>query len=142
MENYMSRFTRPATIFCSRDLEEDLINLTQQHVASTGRMPAEKLLKARAKQIVKCRPTPADDPVLLGKFQKWMAEKLPEALPATADSPEGPSALPSNMDVNLSDEELENILQDMNMDFLGGSGSGSGSDKEEEGGVSLTGFKD
>lgn len=81
--------------------------------------------------------TPVDDPVLLAKFQEWIVQKCPGV--ELAEPETETSCLPKNMDVNISDEDLEYMLQDMDFDF--GSGQYDRA-VESDGGVSLTGFND
>ncbi|POR39350.1 Homeobox protein 4 [Tolypocladium paradoxum] len=149
LETLTSDSCRPANVFCSRELETGLVDFVEKKVGDSGRLPSDEALQARAKQIVHSPQTAADDPVLLQKFKDRMLDKLPHALPA-ADA-DAASLLPTNMDVNISDEELGNMLQDMDFDFntadMGldmNMGTGMLEEAEDAGGVSLglTGFKD
>lgn len=133
VESLSSVSFRPATVFCSRELEQALVALVFKHVEETGRMPTDAALQARACEALKTDHTSAEDPALLEKFKEWMRQQLPHAMPAVEK--QGLSALPANMDVNLSDAELGNILQDMDFEFdVQGFHGG-----EEDGGVSLMG---
>ena len=133
---------RPANVFCSRELETGLVEYVEQMVTDGGHLPSDEALRERAKQIVHSPQTAADDPTLLQKFKDRMLEKLPHALPA-ADA-EDSSMLASNMDVNISDEALDNILQDMDFDFDAANigmelsmSTGMLEEAEDGGGVSL-----
>lgn len=134
LEKLTSKDSRPATVFCSRELENGLVQFVQKQVADTGRMPSDTAMQSRARDIAKADYTSAEDPALLGKFKDWMRKELPHMGPAV----EEPAVLPTNMDLNLSDEELGNILQDMNFEF---DPQDFNTDMDEAGGVSLGGFK-
>ncbi|KAH6996509.1 hypothetical protein BKA56DRAFT_471178 [Ilyonectria sp. MPI-CAGE-AT-0026] len=130
LETLSSQDARPALVFCSRELERGLISFVENHVASTGRMPTDAMMQARGRQILKSDATAAEDSTLLTKFKEMMAEKLPQASQAET-AIDGAPAIPSNMDVNISDEDIDNMLQDMNFEF----------DTQDFGGVSLLGME-
>lgn len=140
LQELKSRYPRPATIFCSRELELGLISFVKAHIEATGRLPLTELVRTEGKRIHKYEPSPMDDEALVGKFQEWMTRKFPNAQsPSAATVREGesePFFMPMNMDVNISDEELGNILQDMDFDFQGQQGA------EPDGGVSLAMFEE
>lgn len=138
LETFTSRYPRPAAVFCSRELEHGLVGYVENQVASTGRFPSDALIQAQGRQILNTNKTAAEDVVLLEKFKDMMKTKLP-----LAGSPQAtgtsPSAFPSNMDINISDEEINSILQDMTFefdtqDFVGGAQI---EQMEDAGGVSL-----
>lgn len=139
VENMRSRYARPATIFCSRELEDGLVRMSEQSVAETGYLPSATALRARAREILgssAALPTPADDPELMDKFQRWMMEKMANTKKPGENEKqqqENVAAGPSFLDVQLSDEELGNMLQDMDFDLAMG---------EYDGEVSLAEFKD
>ncbi|KPM42396.1 hypothetical protein AK830_g4141 [Neonectria ditissima] len=126
LENLTSQYERPAMVFCSRELERGLMDFVEKHVMRTGRMPSDAMMQARGRQVLDANVTAADDAALLGKFKEMMAEKLPRASQADETMPVAP-VMPSNMDVNISDEDINNILQDMNFEF----------DPQDFGGASL-----
>ncbi|KAI5463136.1 hypothetical protein BGZ63DRAFT_412802 [Mariannaea sp. PMI_226] len=130
MENLSSQDKRPAKIFCSRELERGLMNFVGNHVASTGRMPSDAMMEARGRQILHAETTAAEDPALMSKFKAMMSQRLPQA-GAAEDVIESTSAMPNNIDLNISDEDINNILQDMNFEF----------DAHDFGGVSLSGME-
>lgn len=142
LETLTSDNCRPGNVFCSRELETGLVDFVERKVGDSGQLPSDEALQERAKQIVHSPQTAADDPILLQKFKDRMLEKLPHALPA-ADA-DAPPLLPTNMDVNISDEELGNMLQDMDFAFNAadmsmdtGMGTGMLEENEDAGGVSL-----
>ncbi|VUC22103.1 unnamed protein product [Clonostachys rosea] len=135
LENLTSRDQRPAAIFCSRELERRLLEFTRESVVDTGRLPSGDSLRRYARQIMGTDTTPVDDPVLLARFQEWIVQKCPGVELAEPET----SCLPKNMDVNISDEDLEYMLQDMDFDFGPAQYDRT---TESDGGVSLTGFND
>lgn len=73
------------TVFASRDFEDKLVQFAVSEVASSGRMPPDEAIQARAKELSgfevwQTAPTPADDPVLLDKFKKLVVEKVTAVL--------------------------------------------------------------
>ncbi|KAF4998865.1 hypothetical protein FDECE_11678 [Fusarium decemcellulare] len=131
LENLLSQSARPAMVFCSRELERGLVEYVESHVVDTGRMPSDAMIKEHGRQILNSNSTPAEDADLLQKFKDMMAKKLPNALPANNDATTAP-ALPSNMAMNLSDEDLDNILHDMNFEF----------DAQDFGDITMEGLQD
>ncbi|KAL6795597.1 C2H2 type zinc finger-containing protein [Trichoderma sp. SZMC 28012] len=130
---------KPAVIFCSRELEWGLQQYAKAYFMDKGVLPSDTGLKAKAREILKATHTAADDPTLLEKFKAWLHTKLPVLASGEPiqQEPEGvnnfPSAVPTNMDINLSDAELGDMLKDMDFDF----GLGSMEGIEHDGGVSL-----
>lgn len=130
---------KPAVIFCSRELEWGLQQYAKGYFMDRGFLPSDTALKAKAREILKAGKTAADDPILLGKFKAWLLTRLPQLAsgePITQESDRVnnlPSAVPTNMDINISDAELGDILKDMDFDF----GLGSMEGIEHDGGVSL-----
>lgn len=75
----------PGLVFASREFEDKLVQFAVSEVASSGRMPADEALQARAKEISglevwQAQPTPADDPVLLTGFKMMVVEKVKAVL--------------------------------------------------------------
>lgn len=75
----------PGLVFASREFEDKLVQFAVSEVASSGRMPADEALQARAKEISglevwQAQPTPADDPVLLAGFKMMVVEKVKAVL--------------------------------------------------------------
>ncbi|KAG8407106.1 hypothetical protein J3458_020600 [Metarhizium acridum] len=139
LETLLSENSRPANVFCSRELEAGLVQFVKKNVTDTGRLPTDAAMQMRAKDIVNATETAADDPVLLEKFKAWMKGQLAHALPADDDqTSQQPSLLPMNMDMNITDAELGDILKEMDFNFDVNTLETSlqGQD-EESGGVSL-----
>lgn len=100
---------RPATVFCSRELETGLVDYVEAYVADKGVMPSDEDMKAKGREILDADTTSAEDSVVLGKFKVYMRQKL--GLPAE------PTLVEPTMDLNLTDADLGNMLQDMECEF-------------------------
>jgi hypothetical protein len=138
VENLTSRYPRPGTIFCSRELENGLSDMVEKHASLTGTLPSDEAMQARARDITKASDTAADDPVLLGKFKDWMREKLPMGA-ALAHQPVQTNATAPLL--NLSDADVDKMLQNMEFDFdTQDIFAGTMEGLEDAGGVSLTGM--
>jgi hypothetical protein len=135
VESIASRYPRPGTVFCSRELEAELEGMVQMQIAMTGQLPDDESLRARAREVMGSPRTAADDVVLLEKFKTLMRERVP-----ITDASAEVSALPSNMKMDMSDEDVRDLLQDMDFDFDTQAILNGGA--EHSGGVSLTGFND
>lgn len=139
-QDLKSRYPRPPVMFCSKDLELGLIAFVKASVEATGRLPSTDAIRTEGKRIHKYEPSSMDDAALVAKFQEWMTRKFPHAeSPSAATVQEGesePFFMPMNMDVNISDEELGNILQDMDFDLH------DQQTAEPDGGVSLAMFEE
>lgn len=143
IEKLTSQAARPAEVFCSRELERGLISYVEDHVACKGSMPTDAMLQTRARRILDSQTTPADDIDLLSKFKDMVAKKVPQAVAAQETIASAP-AMPSNMELNLSDEDVNNILQDMNFEFDAQDFGVAMEGLQDTGGVSLNmaGFTD
>ncbi|KAG9504161.1 hypothetical protein J7337_004126 [Fusarium musae] len=143
IEKLTSQAARPAEVFCSRELERGLISYVEDHVACKGSMPTDAMLQTRARRILDSQTTPADDVDLLNKFKDMVAKKIPQAVAAQDNIASAP-AVPSNMELNLSDEDVNNILQDMNFEFDAQDFGVAMEGLQDTGGVSLNvaGFTD
>lgn len=130
LESFTQRYPAPATVFCSRELESGLIDFVERRMAQ-GIFPDDDSLRSKAREIVGTETTAADDVVLLEKFKEMMRARLlaptATALSGTVEDAsmkdaEQPSAqkalaLPLNMDLNPSDNDLDDILKDMQFQF-------------------------
>ncbi|KHN97996.1 C2H2 type zinc finger containing protein [Metarhizium album ARSEF 1941] len=141
LETLRSDSSRPANVFCSRELEAGLVQFVKQRVTDTGRLPTDVAMQTRARDIVNSTETAADDPVLLEKFKAWVKSQLPDALPADDDvdvAGQQPSLLPANMDLHIPDAELGEILNVMDFDFDVGTLEAALKEQDtESGGVSV-----
>ncbi|GKT45591.1 homeobox protein 4 [Colletotrichum spaethianum] len=132
LETFKTRYPKPATIFCSRELEDGLVKFVETEMAHSGQFPDDDSLRAHASFILNAPETAANDPALLGKFKGWMMTRgqqfgqqqqqqpvlfqpQPRMPPSAAST--STSTLPTGMDLSLSDAEMNNILQDMNFDL-------------------------
>lgn len=121
----------PATVFCSRELEKGLVDFVREDVAKAGGMfPTDEAIRARARDILHTETTAADDQVLLEKFKAMMGEQLKTGtgdvvMGMAGESPEQQAqvqtgavdATMTDMDMNITDSELNDILQDMTFEF-------------------------
>ncbi|KAF7559408.1 hypothetical protein G7046_g4730 [Stylonectria norvegica] len=131
----------PATVFCSQELQQGLEAFVEGHISSTGYLPSDAVIQARARKILNANTTSADNVELLEKFKAVMMKKASLQGMIVGKAPETTSTLPSNMDLNLSDEDVNNILQDMNFEFDTQDFGGVQIDQAEDaGGVSLSMF--
>ena len=129
-------------IFCSRALERGLAEFVQSEMAATGgRFPSDERLRDCAREIVGAEETAADDPELLETFKLWVTSKMAEDESEAAgtlssqahdslDVASHEAFLPADMDVNMTNEDLNNILLDMNFEF----------DAEEDAGGAMLGI--
>ncbi|KAI9642183.1 hypothetical protein NHQ30_008985 [Ciborinia camelliae] len=62
------RYPMPARVFCSRELEDALVDLVRSE-NQRGRVPSDECLRARARDVLGVQRTPADEKELLGKFK-------------------------------------------------------------------------
>ncbi|KAF9776735.1 hypothetical protein IL306_005050 [Fusarium sp. DS 682] len=142
IEKLTSQAARPAEVFCSRELERGLISYVEDHVACKGSIPTDAMLQTRARRILDSETTPADDIDLLNKFKNMVAKRVPQVV-TSQDTIESAPVMPSNMELNLSDEDVNNILQDMNFEFDAQDFGVTMEGLQDTGGVSLdmAGFK-
>jgi hypothetical protein len=155
LQSFKQRYPAPAKVFCYRELENGLTEYVKRETSKNGVFPSDDQLRERAREIMGMQKTPADDPVLLKKFKAVMqgGEMLPTAAvgpAATAPSTsvgvgseattglksallvsDEPSYFGAGADLNLTDQEVSNILQDMNEEF--GDSNGLDLDLPEQG---------
>lgn len=72
-------------VFAHREFETKLVQFAVSEVASTGRMPPDEAIQARAKELAgfevwQAATTPADDPVLLAGFKTLVVDKVKAVL--------------------------------------------------------------
>lgn len=68
VEGFGQRWQKPATVFCSRDLESGLNEFVRTEMAKGG-CPSDEALRAKAREILGVDQTAADDVQLLEKFK-------------------------------------------------------------------------
>ena len=137
LQSLTKRYPAPAVVFCSRELEAGLTDFVTRGMATSGgAMPSDEALRAKAREILKLDITAADDLVLLEKFKAMMLAKLGSqitgAVGTTALPMEGiiedplittgPEVSPAslNLDLNVSESEMNDILKDMSYEFVDG----------------------
>lgn len=137
------RLPPPGKVFCSRELENGLVEHVAERTAPVGLgdFPSDDDLRSAARDILGTQATAADDPVLLGKFKDMVREKLRLGLgaPTTAAASTALSAVQTNqssqhlsappsstdafgempleIDLNLTESQMTDILQDMDLQF-------------------------
>ncbi|OIW31991.1 hypothetical protein CONLIGDRAFT_612267 [Coniochaeta ligniaria NRRL 30616] len=133
------RLPPPAIVFCSRELENGLVEYITAETApfGLGHFPSDEDLRAKARDILGTQSTAADNPVLLEKFKDMVREKLALGLgaPTTVaksaaagqgvapgSAADGLGEVPLDIDMNLTDSQLTDILQDMDFEFGDGAG--------------------
>ena len=136
-----TRYEPPAAVFCSRELERGLVDYVR--ATESGAMPSDEALRARAREILGQDATAADDDVLLGKFKDMVASMMAQqpagpvvdetsvaeqaggedgagggggALLAVEEQQQ-PTMSVGGVDLNLTESEIQDILDNMNMDF-------------------------
>lgn len=82
-------------VFASKDFEDKLVQFSVAEVASSGRMPPDEAIQAKAKEISglevwQAELTPADDPTLLNGFKQLVIDKVKAVLGAHDDRPAQP----------------------------------------------------
>lgn len=80
-----SNSSNNGAVFNSQEFEARLMDFAVAEVASSGRIPADEALIARAKEISgmevwQAETTAADDPILLGKFKALVVDRVREVL--------------------------------------------------------------
>lgn len=83
--------SNPGVVFSSQDFEDKLMQFAVAEVATSGRMPADEALAARAKEILgfevwQAETTPADDLELLGRFKVLVVDRVRTVLGDPGDS--------------------------------------------------------
>lgn len=73
---FESRYNRPATIFCSRELELGLIKYVIKEMSQNASFPSDESLRAHARLVLASDVTSADDTTLLAKFKAWIVDTL------------------------------------------------------------------
>lgn len=145
VESLASHNSRPATVFCSRELENGLVRAVERGVEQTGHVPSAGALRAHARAILGPGvDSPADDPDLMDRFQRMMLAKMPHARLPLSEEEEArqkerdeergrgrqrerreesvPAFLLEGQE--LSDRELEDLAMGMDIDAqMGGGGA-------------------
>lgn len=117
---------KPATVFCSRELEQGLIGFVKEHAAThEGSMPSDQDIMRKGREVLHSQTTAAEDPVLLGKFKAHVRENLP-CLRGDEDEEDLVQVSPvlNQQDLaggvpllSMTDAEVDSMLQEMDFDF-------------------------
>ncbi|KAG9500714.1 hypothetical protein J7337_006393 [Fusarium musae] len=110
IETFASRYDRPATVFCSRELENGLVNFVEAEIARGAGFPSDEALRLRGREILGTDKTSADDPSLLEKFKAWMFSQWQQEQTMSSD-------VPPNPDTSLTSAEIDSILAEVNFDM-------------------------
>jgi hypothetical protein len=150
LQSMGERWQKPASVFCSRDLENGLGEFVKSQVAG-GVVPSDETLRAKAREILGVQETAADDVQLLEKFKSLHGistspSNLPDLSPASAqltpnyttDVSAGPMQdyrLPNfTNDVSmLAEFDMELGAMDLTTDFGAGLGQGLPADLGQTG---------
>ncbi|KAK8042477.1 hypothetical protein PG994_012960 [Apiospora phragmitis] len=138
------RHETPTRTFGNPQLAIGLTAYVRRELQKTGIFPSDTDLQARARDIMSMQKTPADDPVLLGKFKASLqgplsmataASAVPTSIapsvaasglqsgvvPVSVSPDDDEFQFPMDMDINLTDHdisfterELDSIVQEMN----------------------------
>lgn len=68
LETMQERWSKPAVVFCSREMEGGMNELVNRQKAM-GLFPSDEELQAKAREILGVEETSAEDPILLAKFK-------------------------------------------------------------------------
>ncbi|EEU34521.1 uncharacterized protein NECHADRAFT_97913 [Fusarium vanettenii 77-13-4] len=114
IETFASRYERPAAVLCSRELETGLVRYVKADIAGGTGFPSDEALKLRGRHIVGSKETAADDPTLLGKFKVWVMSQLRPPQEQQQQQQQQPMTIPSALccdsNINLTHEEIDNVL--------------------------------
>lgn len=137
------RHETPTRTFGNHQLASGLTAYVRRELQKTGIFPSDAELQARARDIMSMQRTPADDPVLLGKFKASLQVPLSVAavdiavpaptsssvmtsgmqsgaMPIT-ESPDDEFQFPMDMDINFTEQELDSLVREMNSSAPSGS---------------------
>lgn len=109
IKTFASRYDRPATVFCSRELENGLVNFVEAEITRGAGFPSDEALKLRGREILGTDKTSADDPSLLEKFKAWMFSQWQQEQTMS-------DVLP-NHDTGLTSALMDSILAEVNFDM-------------------------
>ncbi|RBA09049.1 hypothetical protein FPRO05_07329 [Fusarium proliferatum] len=108
IQTFSSRYDRPATVFCSRELESGLVSFVEAEIARGAGFPSDEALRLRGREILSCDKTAADDPDLLGRFKAWMMKLRHKQT----------VAMPCDININLNNPDIDSLLADANFDMI------------------------
>jgi len=111
LESMPQRWQKPASVFCSRDLENGLNEYVTAELAKDN-VPSDDVLKAKAREILGVDRTPADETVLLEKF------KAMHGISSSATQSELVDSIPTFDDAMLAEFDQELGIGDMDLGGL------------------------
>lgn len=107
MKSVSKRFQKPATIFCSREMESELTKYVKAELAR-GVTPSDEALRAKARDVLGVDRTSADEPGLLQKF-KVMVGIGRHVSPLANSMPPIDDALLAEFDDEIGNMDLSGI---------------------------------
>ena len=125
LQSMGERWQKPATVFCSRELEKGLGEFVKACVAN-GNVPSDEALRAKAREILGVQDTAADDVELLEKFKTLHGissnaspSNLLDLSPSSGPTNQSPNyGLSTNIPVSngpIPDFNLPNFTNDVSM---------------------------
>ncbi|KAK7927329.1 C2H2 type zinc finger containing protein [Apiospora marii] len=129
------RHETPTRTFGNPQLASGLTAYVRRELQKTGIFPSDAELQARARDIMSMQKTPADDPVLLGKFKaslqgplsiatanvavaapapSVMSSVMQPGAVSVSESPDDEFQFPMDMDINFTEQELDSLVREMN----------------------------
>jgi hypothetical protein len=111
LKSMPQRWQKPASVFCSRDLENGLNEFVSAEMAK-GDVPSDEALRTRAREILGVDRTPADEAELLEKF------KAMHGISQSATQPGATDSIPTFDDAMLAEFDQELGIGDMDLSGL------------------------
>lgn len=108
--------SKPAAVFCSRELEQGLMDFVEEYAYQHGSLPTDEALITKGREVLQVDTTAAEDPVLLAKFKELAKEKMP-AFGGSSEAA-APTAMEGGVPLlALTDAEVDSMMQEMEFDF-------------------------
>lgn len=107
VKSISQRYQKPATIFCSREMETELTKYAKAEM-SRGVIPTDEALRAKSREILGVERTGADEPALLQKF-KTMIGISRNSSPLGSSLPPIDDALLAEFDNEIGNMDLSGI---------------------------------
>jgi hypothetical protein len=111
LESMPQRWQKPATVFCSRDLENGLNDFVKAEM-ERGNIPSDNALRAKAREILGVERTSADEVELLEKF------KAMHGISSIITQPSVCESVPTFDDAMLAELDQELGISDMDLSGL------------------------
>lgn len=120
LQSFTTRYAKPATVFCSRELENGLTDYVRTAVVQNGQsFPDDNALRTKACEILgrtAQHGTPADDKELLGKFKEMVRGMLTVDQTQQAVAAAQLPTMPEVFDMNIGDINTVTLSNDMKTD--------------------------